>query len=72
MTTWQYGLIAPTYPPKFYSQDTLIPGYTGTVSQIGIIYTVMRLDDGTTFRIPNNSWSKPRSFRTRRGNGGCG
>lgn len=54
VTTWQYGLIAPTYPPKFYSQDTLIPGYTGTVSQIGIIYTVMRLDDGTTFRIPNN------------------
>ncbi len=54
MTTWQYGLIAPMYPPKFYSQDTLIPGYTGTVSDIGIAYTSMELDDGTTFRLPNS------------------
>ena len=54
MTTWQYGLIAPMYPPKFYSQDTLIPGYTGVVTDIGIAYTSMELDDGTTFRLPNS------------------
>lgn len=54
VTTWQYALLAPTYPPKFYSQDTLVPGYTGTVTGIGITYTSMRLDDGTTFKVPNN------------------
>ncbi len=54
VTTWQYGLIAPIYPPKFYSQDTLIPGYTGVVKDIGIAYTSMELDDATTFRVPNS------------------
>lgn len=54
MVSWQYGLLAPTYPPKFFSQDTLIPGYTGTVSDIGITYTAIRLDEGTMFKVPNN------------------
>ena len=54
VTTWQYGLIAPIYPPKFYSQDTLIPGYTGVVKDVGIAYTSMELDDTTTFRVPNS------------------
>ncbi|MCW1299415.1 MAG: mechanosensitive ion channel family protein, partial [Candidatus Parvarchaeum sp.] len=31
LSTWQYGLIAPSYPPKFFSDDFLVPGYTGTV-----------------------------------------
>ncbi|MGA7923478.1 MAG: mechanosensitive ion channel family protein, partial [Thermoplasmata archaeon] len=51
---WQYGLIAPTYPPKFYSQDFLIPGYTGTVAEFGLVYTRFLVDDGTVLRIPNN------------------
>lgn len=54
ITTWQYGLIAPTYPPKFYSQDFLIPGYTGTVAEFGLVYTRFLVDDGTVLRIPNN------------------
>ncbi len=29
--TWQYGLIVPAYPPKFYSHETLMPGYSGLV-----------------------------------------
>lgn len=54
LTTWQYGLIAPGYPPKFYSQDTLVPGYTGVVQEVGIVYTALLLDEGTTMRVPNS------------------
>jgi small-conductance mechanosensitive channel len=54
VTTWQYGLLAPTYPPKFYSQDFLIPGFTGQVVSLGIMYSDLRLDDGTLIKIPNN------------------
>ena len=54
VTTWQYGLLAPAYPPKFYSQDFLIPGFTGEVVRLGIMYSDLRLDDGTSIKIPNN------------------
>ncbi len=54
VTTWQYGLLAPAYPPKFYSQDFLIPGFTGEVVRLGIMYSDIRLDDGTLIKIPNN------------------
>ena len=54
VTTWQYGLLAPAYPPKFYSQDFLIPGFTGEVVRLGIMYSDLRLDDGTLIKIPNN------------------
>ena len=54
ITTWQYGLDVPAYPPKFYSQDFLIPGYTGTIVDIGIFYTTMRTDDATIMKFPNN------------------
>lgn len=54
VTTWQYGLLAPAYPPKFYSQDLLVPGFTGVVTDIGIAYTSLHLDDGTQFRMPNS------------------
>ena len=54
ITTWQYGLVAPSYPPKFYSQDTVIPGYTGIVREVGIVYSSMQLDDGTVLRLPNS------------------
>jgi small conductance mechanosensitive channel len=52
--TWQYGLIAPAYPPKFYSHETLMPGYCGVVMDIGLAYTKMQLDDGPTIKIPNS------------------
>jgi small conductance mechanosensitive channel len=54
LTTWQYGLMAPGYPPKFYSQDTLIPGYTGVVQELGFVYTTVLLDEGTRMRLPNS------------------
>ena len=51
--SWQYGLIVPAYPPKFYSQDSLMPGYSGKVLDIGLAYTLLQLDDGPTMKIPN-------------------
>jgi small conductance mechanosensitive channel len=54
ISTWQYGMTVPTYPPKFYSQDFLIPGYTGTVRDVGIFYTYLDADDGTSIRMPNS------------------
>ncbi len=54
VSTWQYGLVIPAYPPKFYSQDTLVPGYTGVVRDVGIFYTTIATDEGTPLRVPNS------------------
>ncbi|MEM0128661.1 MAG: mechanosensitive ion channel [Thermoplasmata archaeon] len=54
ITTWQYGLIAPSYPPKFFSQDFLVPGFTGTVLDIGLFYTRIQTDDEIELRLPNS------------------
>ncbi|MEM0117155.1 MAG: mechanosensitive ion channel family protein [Conexivisphaerales archaeon] len=54
ITTWQYGLVFPSYPPKFFSDDKLIPGYTGVVTDIGLTYSVLTLDEGAIMKIPNN------------------
>ncbi len=54
VSTWQYGLIAPTYPPKFFSNDFLIPGYTGVVTDISLLYTTIYTDDKVPVKIPNS------------------
>ncbi len=54
LSTWQFPFLGPAYPPKFYSDDLLVLGYTGTVHSIGIAYTQIRRDDGTFVRVPNN------------------
>ena len=53
--TWQYGAIAPAYPPRFYSNDILMPGYSGVVKEIGLAYTNIELDEGPTMKIPTMS-----------------
>jgi small conductance mechanosensitive channel len=53
-STWQYGLLMPAYPPRFYSDDMLIPGFTGTVQDIGLMYTQLRLDQGPKVVFPNS------------------
>ncbi len=50
--TWQFGVIAPAYPPKFFSNDFLISGFTGVVEFVGFLYVVFTLDDGRTVKIP--------------------
>jgi small conductance mechanosensitive channel len=52
--TWQFGMIAPVYPPKYYSSDLLIPGYTGKVENLGFLYSIVRSDDGPPMKIPNS------------------
>jgi small conductance mechanosensitive channel len=53
LTTWQYGIVVPSYPPKFFSDDRLIVGFTGIVRDIGLIYSDLALDEGPTIKIPN-------------------
>jgi len=52
ITTWQYGLLAPTYPPKFWSNDFLIPGYTGIITDISLTYTTILTDENVVMKIP--------------------
>ncbi|MFP3200763.1 MAG: mechanosensitive ion channel family protein [Sulfolobus sp.] len=54
ITTWQYGLLAPAYPPKFWSNDFLIPGYTGIVTDISLMYTTILTDENVVMKIPNS------------------
>ena len=61
-TTWQYGLLAPTYPPKFFSQDFLVPGYTGVVTEITLMYTVIRTDDNIPLKVPNSIMAQAAIF----------
>jgi small conductance mechanosensitive channel len=49
-----YGVLMPAYPPKFFSQDVIYPGYTGTVTDLGLIYSVLQLDEGISMKIPNS------------------
>ncbi len=73
ITTWQYGLVVPTLPGKFISDDRFIPGYTGVVDDLSLTYTNLVLDDGPLMKIPNNvmvqaavlKHATPRWVRTR-------
>ncbi len=52
--TWQFGNVFPSYPPKFFSQDILLNGFTGTVKTIKFMYTIMADDEGAILEIPNS------------------
>jgi small conductance mechanosensitive channel len=54
ISTWQFGFLGPAYPPKFYSDDLLILGFTGTIRTIGLAYSTVLRDDGTTVKLPNS------------------
>ncbi|MCL4399338.1 mechanosensitive ion channel family protein [Candidatus Parvarchaeota archaeon] len=53
LVNWQYNVIAPTYSPKFYSEDFVIPGYTGVVKDISLIYLVMESENKKIIKIPH-------------------
>lgn len=73
ISTWQYGMIVPVYPGKFFSDDRFIVGYTGVVQDLSLTYTSLALDDGPVMEIPNNvmvqaavlKHATPRWVRTR-------
>jgi small conductance mechanosensitive channel len=50
----QYGLNFPSYQPKYFSEEYLIPGYSGTVKDLGFAYTTLLLEDGKLMKIPNS------------------
>jgi small conductance mechanosensitive channel len=54
ITTWQYPFLGAAYPPKFFSDDLLVMGFTGVVHSVGLAYSVLLRDDGTWVRLPNN------------------
>jgi small-conductance mechanosensitive channel len=54
ITTWQYGMSMVNYSPKFYSLDRIIPGFSGVVVDISLTYSVIKLDEGPTMKMPNN------------------
>lgn len=43
-----YGALAPSYP-----HETTYPAYVGTVTDIGLLYTVLQLDNGPIAKLPN-------------------
>ena len=54
VSTWQWGFALPSYPPKFFSDNLLVPGYTGVVDDIRLNYTIIRSDDGVQVKLPNS------------------
>jgi len=46
--TSSYGALAPSYP-----HEMMYPGYSGTVRDVGLIYTVVELDGGGLAKFPN-------------------
>lgn len=54
INTWQYGGVYPTLFPKYFSVDRIeATAYTGTVTDITINYTVLKLVSGDTIKLPN-------------------
>jgi small-conductance mechanosensitive channel len=43
-----YGILAPSYP-----HEALQPGYAGIVEDIGLVHTVLTLDNGAVAKVPN-------------------
>ncbi len=48
-STWQYGMMPPSY-----SHHAMLPGYSGMIEDIGIMYTRIKLDEGPQIFVPNS------------------
>jgi len=46
--TSSYGALAPSYP-----HEMMYPGYSGTIRDVGLIYTIIELDTGGLAKFPN-------------------
>jgi len=46
--TSSYGALAPSYP-----HEMMYPGYSGTIRDVGLIYTIVQLDGGGLAKFPN-------------------
>lgn len=59
--TWQYSLMPQTYP-----HDKFIPGFSGTIEAIGLLYTKLINDEGVPFYVPNSIVSQSLIINYRR------
>jgi len=47
--TSSYGALAPSYP-----HEMMYPGYSGTIRDVGLVYTIIELDTGGLAKFPNS------------------
>ncbi len=47
--TWQYNLNPPSYP-----HDRFVPGFSGTIKSIGVLYTELTNEDKLPMLVPNS------------------
>lgn len=66
IATWQFGSVFPAYPPKFFSQDMVINGFTGSILEIRLMYTFVSDDENAILVIPNNIILSSSMLRTYR------
>ncbi len=45
---WQYPMLMPSYP-----HDAMKPGYSGIITDINLMYTTLRTDQGVPMMVPN-------------------
>lgn len=60
--TSSYGALAPSYP-----HEMMYPGYTGTIRDVGLIYTIVELDSGGNAKFPNSIVLSALTFHRPRG-----
>jgi small-conductance mechanosensitive channel len=49
LVTSSLGVLAPSYP-----HEAMMPTYSGVVDDVGLVYTLLRLDSGETAKVPNS------------------
>ncbi len=47
-STWQYGLLPPSH-----SHPMMLPGYTGIIEEVGLMYTRVKTEEGASVFVPN-------------------
>ena len=47
-STWQYGILPPSY-----AHSSMLPGYSGVIKEIGLMYTEIKTDEGMMIYVPN-------------------
>jgi small conductance mechanosensitive channel len=47
--SWQYGAFPPSYP-----HEMIYPNYSGSVEDVELLYTILRLDSGGLAKVPNS------------------
>lgn len=49
INTWQYGM-----QPQSYPHDKFVPGFSGIIENIGLLYTTLRNEENVPILVPNS------------------